>query len=141
MSLWRQVVHGVRVLTRRTIADRELGDELQHYLDQATAANIASGMSSADAARAARLEIGNATTVREEVRSHGWENAGSSVVADLRYGGRMLRRSPVFTVVVVGVISLGTGAVTTVFSAMYAMLFRPLPGVSDGGRLVTLERE
>jgi predicted permease len=123
------------------VTDRELGDEVQHYLDQATAANVASGMSFADAARAARLEIGNATTVREEVRSHGWENAVSSIVADLRYGGRMLRRSPVFTVVVVGVISLGTGAVTTVFSAMNAMLFRPLPGVSDGGRLVTLERE
>ena len=141
MSIWRQVTHGVRVLARRTAADRELGDEVQHYIDQATAANIASGMSSADAARAARLAIGNPTVVREEVRSHGWENIVSAVVADLRYALRMLRKSPVFTVVVIGVISLGTGAVTTVFSAMNAMLLRPLPGVSSGERLVTLERE
>ena len=140
MSLWRQLSHGLRVLTRRATADRELDDEMQHYLDQATAAHIARGLSPAEAARAARIEIGNATTVREEVRSHGWENIVSSIVADLRYAGRMLRKSPVFTVVVVVVISLGTGAVTTVFSAMNAMLFRPLPGVSDGGALVTVER-
>ena len=73
-----------------------------------------------DALRAARLEVGNAPTVRDEVRSHGWENAVSSLLGDLRYTARMLRKSPVFTVVVIAVISLGTGAVTTVFSAMNA---------------------
>ena len=140
MSLWRQLTHGLRVLTNRGAADREVGDEVQHYLEQATAEHIARGLSPDDALRAARLEIGNATSVRDEVRSHGWENAVSSVAADIRYAGRMLRKSPVFTIVVVSVIALGTGAVTTVYSAMNALLFRPLPGVSDGTRLVTLER-
>ena len=140
MSLWRQLTHGVRVLTRRSAADRELGDEVQHYLDQATAAHIARGLSPADAQRAARLEIGNVTAVREEVRSHGWENAIGSLGADLRYTGRMLRKSPVFTIVVVSVIAVGIGAVTTVFSAMNALMFRPLPGVADGPRLVAIER-
>jgi predicted permease len=139
MSLWRQLTHGLRVLTRRSAADRDVGDEVEHYVEQAMAANIKRGMSPADALRAARLEIGNVTTVREEVRSHGWENAIGSLGADLRYAGRMLRKSPVFTIVVVTVISLGTGAVTTVFSAMNALIFRPLPG-ADGERLVTLER-
>jgi predicted permease len=64
----------------------------------------------------------------------------SSLGADLRYAGRMLRKSPVFAIVVVSVIALGTGAVTTVFSAMNALVFRPLPGVADGPRLVGLER-
>src|SRR5688572_24531563 len=101
MSLWRQLTHGARVLFRRNDADQDLGDEVQHYIEQATAANIARGMSPADALRAARLEIGNPTVVREEVRSHGWENVVTSTVADLRYAGRMLRKSPVFTIVVV----------------------------------------
>ena len=140
MSPWRQLTHGLRVLFRRTEADRDLGDEVQHYLEQATAAHMARGLSPADAARAARLEIGNTATVRDEVRSHGWENAVSSLIADLRYTGRMLRKSPVFTIVVVSVISIGTGAVTTVFSAMNALLFRPVPGTSGEQPLVTIAR-
>src|SRR6188474_807202 len=109
MSLWRQLTHGLRVLVDRSAADADVGDEVQHYIDQATAAHIARGLSPADALRAARVETGNVTTVREEVRSHGWENAIGSLGADLRYAGRMLRKSPVFTIVVVTVISLGTG--------------------------------
>ncbi len=140
MSFWRQLTHGLRVLVNRSAADREVGAEVQHYIDEATAAHIARGLAPADALRAARLEVGNVTTVREEVRSHGWENVVGSLGADLRYAGRMLRKSPVFTIVVVAVISLGTGAVTTVYSAMNALLFRPMSGVADGDRLVTMER-
>ena len=141
MSLWRQLTHGARVLFRRTDADRDLGDEVQHYLEQSTAAHIARGLSPDDALRAARLEIGNTTTVRETVRSHGWENAVSSVIADLRYAGRMLRKSPVFAIVVVAVISIGTGAVTTVFSAMNTLLFRPMPGTNPVSPLVGIWRK
>ena len=140
MSLWRQLSHGARVLFRRADADQELGDEVRHYIDESTAAHIARGMSPADAARSARLEVGNATVVREEVRSHGWESTISSIAADLRYAGRMLRKSPVFTVVVVSVIAIGTGAVTTVFSAMNTLLFRPMPGTSGDTPLVMISR-
>ena len=51
MSLWRQLTHGLRVLTKRDAADREVGDEVQHYLDQATAAHVARGLSPSDARR------------------------------------------------------------------------------------------
>jgi predicted permease len=59
---------------------------------------------------------------------------------DLRFAVRMLRRSPVFTVVAVAIISLGCGAVTTIFSGINAVVLRPLPGTSDPDRLLMLER-
>lgn len=63
-----------------------------------------------------------------------------ALASDLRFAGRMLRKSPAFTLVAVLVISLGVGAVTTVSSAMNALLLRPLPGTAEPERLVTLER-
>lgn len=139
MSLWRQVTRGLRTLTNRTAADQDVADEVQHYLDEATAAHVARGLSPEEARRVARLEIGNATVVGEHVRDYGWENVISTLWTDVRFAGRMLRKNPVFTVVVVLVISLGSGAVTTIFSAMNALLLRPLPGVADPARLVSLQ--
>lgn len=60
----------------------------------------------------------------------------TTLATDLRFAIRMLRKSPVFTLVAVLVISLGTGAVTTIYSAMNALVLRPLPGVTRGDRLV-----
>ena len=63
-----------------------------------------------------------------------------TVGSDLSFAGRMLRRSPVFTVVAVLIISLGCGAVTTIFSSINAVVLRPLPGTSDPDRLIMVER-
>jgi len=85
VSLWRQLARGLRALTHRTAAERDVADEVQHYLEQARAANVARGLSPADALRAARLEVGNTTLVREQVRASGWENTVDSLLTDLRY--------------------------------------------------------
>jgi predicted permease len=139
-SLWRQLTHGVRGLVRRADVENDIGDEVQHYLDQATAALVSQGLSPDAARRAARLEFGNVVGVQEGVRASHWENVISSLVTDVRYAMRMLRRSPIFSIVVVLVISLGVGAVTTIFSAANAFLFKPLPGVADPTRLVGIDR-
>ena len=64
----------------------------------------------------------------------------STILRDLRFAARMLRKSPVFTVIAVLVISLGTGAVTTIFSAANAIALRPVPGVPNAEALVEVNR-
>ncbi len=137
MSLWRQVRSGLWVLLRRSAADRDVTDEVQHYLDQATAAHLARGLSASEAGRAARLELGNVTSVREEVRAYGWENLVGTFIADLRYAARGLRNSPGFTVLTVLTTALGMGATTAIFSVVDPVLFRPLP-YPDAGRVARI---
>ncbi|MES2176661.1 MAG: ABC transporter permease [Gemmatimonadota bacterium] len=139
-SIWRHVTRGVRALVPGSGHDRDLQDELTHYLDQATKAHIANGLTLEDARRAAQRDVGNLTVARESVHASLWENTIATLVTDVRYAMRMLRRSPVFTTIIVLVISLGIGAVTTIFSAANGILFKPLPGASDPGRLVGIDR-
>src|SRR5690348_6437562 len=127
MPFWQQLTRGLRVLTNRTEADHELAEELQDYLDQATASLEARGLSSEEARRAARREVGNAMVVREHVRSYGWENVVDTLVADLRYAVRQLRNNPGFAATAIVILGLGIGAATAIFSAINPILFQPLP--------------
>src|SRR5438477_12795652 len=127
MSFWRQLTRGLRVLTSRAAADQELGDEVDHYLEESTASFRAAGLSPGAARREARLDLGNTTMVREEVRAHGWESALGPLVADMRYAARRLLRDRGFTAVSVITLALGIGATTAIFSAVNPILFEPLP--------------
>src|SRR5438105_1312203 len=106
MSLWRQITRGVRVLTHRKAADQEVADEVQHYFEETTAALQARGLTPDEARRAARLELGSATAVREDVRAYGWENVVATCVGDLRYGVRRLVAEKGFTAVTVLTLAL-----------------------------------
>src|SRR5918992_6231172 len=127
MSLWRQLTRGLRTLANRRAADRDLDDEVQHYLDLAAADLVAQGLSPDDARRAARLQFGNPTVAREQVRAYGWENAVEAIAADLRYALRRLRNSPGFSTVCAVTLGLGVGATAAIFSAVNPILFEPLP--------------
>src|ERR1700733_7945605 len=137
MSLWRQLARGLRVLTNRTAADRDVADEERDYLEQSAAALVESGLSPDDARRAARLELGNATVIREQVRAYGWENVIGTLFADLRYAARRLRQSPGFAAVGVLTLALGIGASTAIFSAVSPILFEPLP-YPHAGRIMMI---
>lgn len=137
MSLWRQLTRGLRVLTHRAAADRDITDEVLHYFEQATAAHVAAGLPPAEARRAARQELGNATAIREQVRSYGWETFVGTVAADLRHAARRLIHDPGFTAVSGITLALGIGATTAIFSAVRPVLFEPLP-YPHADRLVTV---
>ncbi|MEP7383217.1 MAG: ABC transporter permease [Gemmatimonadota bacterium] len=140
MSTWRHMTCGLRRLFRRDTSDREIADEVEHFLEQAIAARVAGGATPEEARRATRLEMGSPSTVREEVRGYGWDGVAGTVLSDARFALRVLRRTPVFTAIAIFVIALGSGAVTTIFSAMNAIVLRPLPGTTDARRLIAIDR-
>ncbi len=137
MSLWRTVSRGVHVLLHRGQADRELDAELEHWLDQATAELVATGLPPEEARRAARVRLGGTLSAREEVRDHGWENVVAGAAADLRYATRRLRKDTAFASVAVLTLALGIGAATAIFSTVNPVLFERLP-YPDPERLMTV---
>ena len=127
MSFWRQLTYGLRGLVRRNERDFEIDSELHNYFEEVAADHRARGLSDNEARRAAQRECGNLHAAKEQVRTYGWENAFRTLIADLRFAGRQLRRNPGFTMISVLTLGLGVGASTAIFSAIDPILFKPLP--------------
>jgi putative ABC transport system permease protein len=137
MSVWRQLTHGLRRLTRPAAADRDIADEVNHYLEEATEALIAQGVPPAEARRTVRLELGTAGAVSDEARAYGWDQTVGVFLSDLRDAARQLRNSPGFTAVIAVTLALGIGATSAIFSAVNPILFSPLP-YPDASRVVMI---
>jgi len=131
------MLSGLRTLFRRDVVERELDDEVRHYLDMAAQERVDAGMTAEAAARAARVEMGGVEATKERVRSARWEAHVESLWRDVRYALRGVRRNPGFAAVVALTLALGMGANTVMFSVINAVMLRPLP-YHDPHRLVLI---
>ena len=124
-------------VVRPARVQRDLERELAFHLTERAEELREGGMSEAAAARAARLQFGNFTTQVERTRDMDIHDWLESTVRNVRYALRGLAKTPAFTATVILTLALAIGANSAVFSAIYAVLLRPLP-FPNGDQLVKL---
>jgi predicted permease len=116
------VRHRMRVLLRPREFERDLAEEVEHHLELDSMQ-----FKEDDALHRARRRFGNVTAVKESTRAAAGLERLDIVRQDVRFALRTFRRAPGFTAVTVGVLAIGIGANTALFSAVDAILLRPLP--------------
>jgi hypothetical protein len=113
--------------TRGGRADLDLQAEIDCHLQMHIEDNLRAGMPYEQARRLALVKLGGLMAVREEAREVRAGARLEQIVHDIRQGARLLWRTPGFTILTVLILSLGIGALTTVFTLVNAVVLKPLP--------------
>src|SRR5215471_16153597 len=123
---------------KRTL-DPQYDSEIRFHVDKLTEENIAAGMTPEEARRRAVLEFGGAEQIKEELRDVQRIPILETTLKNFQWALRFVRKSPSFSIVVILTLALGIGANSAVFSAIDAVLLRPLP-YPEGDQLMRLEQ-
>jgi len=126
------------VLFHRSQVESEMDEELRAHIEDRTNDLERSGIPRAEAERLARLEFGGYAKFKEECHEALGTHFVETLVQDVWYGLRMLRKSPGFTAVVVLTLAFGIGANATIFSFINELLLRPPSGVAEPNRLISI---
>jgi macrolide transport system ATP-binding/permease protein len=119
-------------------AELDLSEELQFHLQNQIDEYVAQGMNPNEARHAALRSLGGIEQTKEECRDARQVNLLENFLQDVRFGVRMLRRSPGFSLLAILCLTLGIGANAAVFSWIEGILFRPYPAVAHQERLVAI---
>src|SRR5216684_1561955 len=131
-------IRRVMALFRRRRLEDDLDEELRTHLEMAVELNLGKGMSAEDARREALRSFGGVEQTKENYRDQRKVNLIENFLQDVRFGLRMLRRSPGFSILAILCLTLGIGANAAVFSWIEGILFRPYPAVTHQERLVAV---
>jgi macrolide transport system ATP-binding/permease protein len=130
-SVWGSVWH-------RAQFENELDEEMRGHIEARADDLVGSGLSREEASRRARIEFGCAESYQDRVRESRRINWFGDLGQDLRFGFRMLRRNPGFSVLAILCLTLGIGANAAVFSWIEGVLLRPFPLVVHQERLLAM---
>jgi macrolide transport system ATP-binding/permease protein len=138
----REFLHGlnrrIAALFSRRRLDQDLDEELHSHVEMAVERNLRRGMNREEARREALGDLGGIEQTKEIYRDQRGVPMVENFVQDIRFGLRMLRRSPGFSILAILCLTLGIGANAAVFSWIEGILFRPYPLVAHQERLVAL---
>ncbi|MEX2264809.1 MAG: ABC transporter permease [Bryobacteraceae bacterium] len=127
LTLLNVMAARIRAFFRTSDHDWDFSQELDTHLAMLEEDKIRRGMTAQQARRAARLELGGLIQLREAHRETRGLPLVETILQDLRYTFRTLRRDAGFTIFAILIVGLGIGASSTVFSVVNALLLRPLP--------------
>src|SRR6267143_2011053 len=125
-------------LFRRRGLEDDLDEELRSHLEMAVELHVRKGMAPEEARSEARRSFGGVEQTKEAYRDQRGLPMIETMLQDLRFGLRMLRRSPGFSVLAILCLTLGIGANAAVFSWIEGILFRPYPAVAHQESLVAV---